>query len=279
MTTGAVTESFPESSEPLLPTKRRWEGEDGGGDEAAFHEFNGASFAGAVFNLSTTIVGAGIMALPATMKVLGLVPGLVMIVLAAFLTDASVELLMRFSRVVGAPSYGAVMGDAFGDVLSGTSSGGEHHYGVLEGWFGTHWWNGRFFVLLVTTLGVFTPLACFKRVDSLSYTSAISVALAVVFVVITAGIAIVKLIRGQIPMPKLFPAVPDLASVWELFTAVPVLVTAYVCHYNVHPIHNELKESSQIKPIVHTSLALCSTVYITTSFFGYLLFGESTLAD
>jgi solute carrier family 38 (sodium-coupled neutral amino acid transporter), member 2 len=40
------------------------------------------------------------------------------------------------------------------------------------------------------------------------------------------------LIAGQIPMPKLFPAVSDLASVWELFTAVPVLVTAYVCHYN-----------------------------------------------
>jgi sodium-coupled neutral amino acid transporter 2 len=166
-----------------------------------------------------------------------------------------------------------------GDVLSGTDSGGEHHYGVLEGWFGMHWWNGRFFVLLVTTLCIFTPLACLKRIDSLSYTSTISVALAVVFVIITAGIAIVKLICGQIPMPKLFPAVPDLASVWELFTAVPVLVTAYVCHYNVHPIHNELKDSSQIKPIVHTSLTLCSTIYITTSFFGYLLFGESTLSD
>lgn len=51
-----------------------------------------------------------------------------------------------------------------GDVLSGTTSGGEHHYGVLEGWFGIHWWNGRFFVLLVTTLFVFTPLACLKRI-------------------------------------------------------------------------------------------------------------------
>ena len=51
-----------------------------------------------------------------------------------------------------------------GDALSGTASGGEHHYGVLEGWFGTHWWSGRFFVLLVTTLAVFTPLACFKRI-------------------------------------------------------------------------------------------------------------------
>ena len=72
----------------------------------------------------------------------------------------------------------------------------------------------------------------FSLADSLSYTSTISVALAIVFVIITAGIAIIKLIGGQIPMPKLFPTVPDLASVWELFTAVPVLVTAYVCHYN-----------------------------------------------
>jgi solute carrier family 38 (sodium-coupled neutral amino acid transporter), member 2 len=73
-------------------------------------------------------------------------------------------------------------------------------------------------------------LNCFA--DSLRYTSAVSVALAVVFVVITAGIAIVKLISGGISMPKLFPEVTDLNSVWNLFTAVPVLVTAYICHYN-----------------------------------------------
>jgi solute carrier family 38 (sodium-coupled neutral amino acid transporter), member 2 len=72
-----------------------------------------------VFNLSTTIAGADIMALPATMKVLGLVPGLVMIVLAALLTEASNELLVRFGRTGGATSYGAVMGDAFGKLGKG----------------------------------------------------------------------------------------------------------------------------------------------------------------
>lgn len=56
-----------------------------------------------------------------------------------------------------------------GDVLSGTTSAGIHHAGVLEGWFGEHWWNGRFFVLLVTTLLVFSPLACFKRVGQLCH--------------------------------------------------------------------------------------------------------------
>lgn len=51
-----------------------------------------------------------------------------------------------------------------GDVLSGTSSSGVHHAGVLEGWFGEHWWNGRTFVLIVTTLCIFAPLSSLKRI-------------------------------------------------------------------------------------------------------------------
>lgn len=95
-------------SSPLLPSKHE--------GDAGFDEFNGASFSGAVFNLSTTIVGAGIMALPATMKVLGLFLGIAMIIIMAFLTEASIEYLIRFSRVAKSTSYGAVMGDAFGKV-------------------------------------------------------------------------------------------------------------------------------------------------------------------
>ncbi|VVA24213.1 PREDICTED: sodium-coupled neutral amino acid [Prunus dulcis] len=284
---------------PLLPNQR-------GCDEQAVQEFNGASFAGAVFNLSTTIIGAGIMALPATMKVLGLGVGIGMIIFVAILTQASVEMLLRFSKVGKVVSFGGVMGDAFGkagkvvfqlcilvnnlgtlivytiiigDVLSGTSSTGVHHAGVLEGWFGEHWWNGRTFVLLVTTIFVFAPLASLKRIDSLRYTSALAVALAVVFLVITAGIVVTKFFYGGISMPRFLPNVSDIASVWNLFTVVPVLVTAFICHFNVHTIDNELEDSSLIQPIVQTSLALCSSVYILTSLFGFLLFGDSTHDD
>ncbi|XP_057964250.1 amino acid transporter AVT6A-like [Malania oleifera] len=283
---------------PLLPTKQE--------EESGFDEFNGATFTGGVFNLSTTIIGAGIMALPATMKVLGLIPGIAMIIFMAFLTDSSIEMLLRFSRAGKTVSYGGVMGDAFGkygrillqisvlvnnigvlivymiiigDVLSGTSSNGVHHAGVLEGWFGQHWWNGRTFVLLITTLAVFAPLASFKRIDSLKFTSALSVALAVLFLIITVGITIIKLICGTVSMPRLFPNVTDMTTFWKLFTVVPVLVTAYICHYNVHTIDNELEDSAQIKSVVRTALGLCSSVYIMTSFFGFLLFGDGTLDD
>lgn len=47
----------------------------------------------------------------------------------------------------------------------------------------------------------------------------------------------------------------------------------------VHSIDNELHRSTQIHQVVRISLTLCSAVYITTSFFAFLLFGESTLDD
>ncbi|ERN05791.1 hypothetical protein AMTR_s00006p00255930 [Amborella trichopoda] len=47
----------------------------------------------------------------------------------------------------------------------------------------------------------------------------------------------------------------------------------------VHSIDNELEDPSSMQSIVRSSLALCSGVYITTSFFGFLLFGDNTSDD
>ncbi|CAL5191271.1 unnamed protein product [Lathyrus oleraceus] len=285
---------------PLLPKSQANESDSG------FDDFNGASFSGAVFNLATTIIGAGIMALPATLKQLGLIPGLLGILMMAFLTEKSIELLIRFTRAGKSVSYAGLMGDSFGkygkaltqicvivnnvgvlivymiiigDVLSGTSSNVKHHYGILEGWFGVHWWTGRTFIVFLTTVAIFAPLACFKRIDSLRFTSALSVALAAVFLVIAVGISVVKIISGGISMPRLFPVVTDASSIVDLFTVVPVFVTAYICHYNVHNIDNELEDNSQMQNVVRTALGLCSSVYMMISFFGFLLFGEGTLDD
>ncbi|PNX79716.1 amino acid transporter [Trifolium pratense] len=93
---------------PLLPKSQAHESDSG------FDDFNGASFSGAVFNLATTIIGAGIMALPATLKQLGLIPGLAAILIMAFLTEKSIELLIRFTRAGKSVSYAGLMGDSFG---------------------------------------------------------------------------------------------------------------------------------------------------------------------
>lgn len=72
----------------------------------------------------------------------------------------------------------------------------------------------------------------FVIADSLKFTSALSVALAVVFLVVTVGITLYKIIDGTILMPRLLPDVYNVTSFLNLFTVVPVLVTAYICHYN-----------------------------------------------
>lgn len=91
---------------PLLPQK-----EDVSVSETGF---DGASFSGAVFNLSTTIAGAGIMALPATLKQLGMIPGLIVIVLVGILTESSIDILLRFTRAAKVSSYSGLVGDTFG---------------------------------------------------------------------------------------------------------------------------------------------------------------------
>jgi len=79
-------------------------------------EDNPASYVGGVFNLSCTIVGAGIMSLPAAVKEVGIIPGVLLIVVSGFLTKYSIDLLLRFSDDGRAYSYAQLMEDAFGRV-------------------------------------------------------------------------------------------------------------------------------------------------------------------
>ncbi|XP_021736710.1 amino acid transporter AVT6B-like [Chenopodium quinoa] len=267
---------------------------------------NTASYLSGVFNLSCTIVGAGIMSLPAAMKVLGIIPGVLLILVSGFLTKYSVEILLRYSEKEGSYTYGQLMYDAFGrlgeiffqisviinntgitiiyliiiaDVISGSTTSGIHHSGILEEWFGEQWWTGRAFVLIFLTAFVLVPTAWIKRMEALQYTSAIAVGLVVLFILIVIEITCYKLAMGTIKQPALFPHINDFASFWNLFTAVPVLVCAYLCHYNVHTIQNELQDPSQMPGVVKSSLSVCSTIYIMTGLFGFLLFGDSTASD
>ncbi|KAJ8436001.1 hypothetical protein Cgig2_007659 [Carnegiea gigantea] len=88
-----------------------------------------ASYLSGVFNLSCTIIGAGIMSLPFAMKVLGVIPGVLLVLISGFLTKYSIEILLRFSENA--------------DVISGSTSSGVHHPGVLEERFGVHWFTGN----------------------------------------------------------------------------------------------------------------------------------------
>lgn len=88
--------------------------------------------------------------------------------------------------------------------------------------------------------------------DSLRYTSALAVALAFIFLVITAGITIIKSLDGNIAIPRLLPNITDITSVWNLFTVVPVLVTAFICHFNGKLADHSINGICDIHICMHT---------------------------
>ncbi|KAG4154586.1 hypothetical protein ERO13_D03G060602v2 [Gossypium hirsutum] len=264
----------------------------------------GSGVSGAVFNLTTTIIGAGIMALPATMKVLGLVLGIFLIILIGILSEISVEMLIRFAVSCKARSYGEVVQIAMGRtarvlseiciivnnagvlivyliIMGDVMSGSVRHIGVFDQWLGHGFWDHRKLLVLVVMVVFLAPLCVLDRIDSLSMTSAASVALAVVFVVVCFAVAFIKLIEGKIEAPRMSPDFGSKMAILDLLVVIPIMTNAYVCHFNVQPIYNELEGRSpqKMNQVGRITTVLCVVVYASTAISGYLLFGKDTEGD
>ncbi|XP_058111434.1 amino acid transporter AVT6E [Magnolia sinica] len=268
------------------------------------HAGNGSGIPGAVFNLTTSIIGAGLMALPATTKVLGLALGFTLIILMGILSEISVELLIRFSVLRKASSYGEIVQFALGRpariiseiciiinnagvlvvyliIVGDVMSGSPGHNGVMEQWLGHGFWDDRQVVIFIILVIFLAPLCSLERIDSLSLTSAASVALAVVFVVVTCVIAMIKIIEGQAEAPRWGPDIGSKKAILDLLVVIPIMTNAYVCHFNVQPIYNELEGRSpkKMNQVGRITTVLCIVVYAATAISGYLLFGEQTESD
>lgn len=266
----------------------------------------GASISGAVFNVSTSMIGAGIMSIPATFKVLGVIPGFVLILIVAFLVEITVEFLLRYTNSGESISYGGLMAESFGkfgsialqvcvmvtnlgaliiyliiigDVLCGNQSEGTLHLGILQEWFGIQWWNSRACALLVIVLFVMFPFLLLRNIESLKHASAVSILLAVLFVAICSAMALHAMWEGKTQRPRLVPDFANGVSVFDLFTTIPVFATGFGCHVNVHPVRAELSRPSDMSSAVRISLLLCVVIYFAVGFFGYLLFGDSIMSD
>ncbi|KAB2611492.1 sodium-coupled neutral amino acid transporter 4 [Pyrus ussuriensis x Pyrus communis] len=250
---------------------------------------NGSGISGAVFNLTTSIIGAGIMALPATMKVLGLVWGFVLIILMGILSEISVELLVRFSVLCKASSYGEVVQCALGRpwrivseiciiinnagvlvvyliIMGDVMSGSLHHIGVFDQWLGHGVWDHRMLLIFAVVVVCLAPLCALEKIDSLSLTSAASVALAVVFVVVACAIAFIKLVEGKIDSPRMSPDFGSTKAILDLLVVIPIMTNAYVCHFNMNRVGR-------------ITTVLCIVIYSLTAIAGYLLFGKDTESD
>ncbi|KAE9606199.1 putative amino acid transporter, transmembrane domain-containing protein [Lupinus albus] len=167
---------------------------------------------------------------------------------------------------------------SLGDVLCGNESKGMKHLGILQEWFGIHWWTSRYFALLIVVLFILLPLVMLRHIDTLRYSSAISILLALAFVVISSSMAFYALWCGKTQPLRILPDFSQV-TVFDIFTTIPVFVCGFGFHMSVHPIRAELGKPRDMTCAVRISLLICVVLYFAIGFFGYLLFGDSIMAD
>eukprot|EP00164_Ancoracysta_twista_P002504 GFYU01003333.1.p1 GENE.GFYU01003333.1~~GFYU01003333.1.p1 ORF type:complete len:436 (+),score=121.38 GFYU01003333.1:364-1671(+) len=246
----------------------------------------------AVFNLVSTIVGGGVLSLPFAFHSAGVIVGPIMLVIIALASDFSVYILVSCSRRSGGRTYEEVADLAFGPaakmvtvlllflltylccvayiVLMGDLVTPIFSY-LLKEDLGD---SGRQIVMGVCTLCVL-PFCFLNSMNSLRFTSQLCV-LSILFLGVAVGYRCVE-------TNQLTPALLDDVKYWpnswhEIVYAIPVCSVAYLCHFNMLPIHCELKKPTRrrIKRVIHTTMGMCTALYIIIGMFGYLYAYEAT---
>ena len=266
-----------------------------------------------VMNLSNTIVGAGLMALPKVVQELGIVAGslsLVFVCITAVVTlgyivdESAATGLSDFSRLVEKRlgrrwSHALVVSilvnntgllivylRIIGDVLVGSPKFDGIVTEFLHSGILTH----RAFVIALIAAGVLFPLCSLERMDALAAASSTGLSLALTFGVVVIVIACISihhdpaaLWNGEVswgPNVRFFSGnvLSDLGHALSIF---PVIFTALVCHYNVLHVKEDLPPQNQARmpAIVRRAAVGCTGMYILVASFGYILFKDSVQDD
>ncbi|CBQ70980.1 related to amino acid vacuolar transport protein AVT2 [Sporisorium reilianum SRZ2] len=257
----------------------------------------GAGVFDATVNMANSILGAGIVGLPYSMRESGFVAGLVLLVGLSFLTDWTIRLIVLNAKLSGRITYIEMMEHCFGQNGKAAVSifqfafgfGGMCAFCVVIGDTIPHvikmifpslsgsFLANRQFVITFFTLAISYPLSLYRNIEKLSKASAIAlVSMVVIIVAVT--------VRGP-AMPAELKGDPSLrftiVNVSNLVRSISVISFAFVCHHNSLLIYGSLKEPSMNKfgQVTHYSTIIAAAATITMSVAGYWSFEEKTLSN
>jgi len=258
---------------------------------------------GASSNLVNSIVGAGIIGIPYALQQSGLVAGVLLLVLVAYLTDKSLRMIVELAsfhpklKNRGVMTYEDLMSYPFGKwgsyfVLFNMfilAYGAMVAYlliikdtiptilGIAHGTDGSFW--EREMIMLATSLIVVLPLSLQRDMASLSFTSVISVLADIILVVFIAAYAPIK---SNVSDAGGFGKV--LQEDWlnpTIFIGLGILSTAMACQHSAFIVSGSLvnKTQSRWATVTFRSLFISTVLCAVLGICGYLGFLEATEGD
>ncbi len=263
-----------------------------------------ASVASSIFNLTNTMMGAGVLSLPFAMRSAGIAAGLTLLVFVACLSCAALVLLIKCGEATRQFTYKGVASIAFGSsfalfaefIIILYTSGTLISYPIILGDFVSsifrsvlppHWFlygilGKPAVVIVILAFTMLLPLCSLRKIDFLRFTSMV----AIFNIFLTVGLVIVRMVieyvyTGPRAISEEHGEIEFLNLGINFFLAVPLLGVSYTAHYNVFNIYAELKNRTQarMKAVIFPSMILCLGTYALASFAGYLTFRADTEDD
>eukprot|EP00744_Colponema_vietnamica_P007174 GILI01010359.1.p1 GENE.GILI01010359.1~~GILI01010359.1.p1 ORF type:complete len:534 (-),score=143.64 GILI01010359.1:524-2125(-) len=267
----------------------------GAASPASKEIFGPGSVKGSIFNLASSTLGAGALALPFAIKSCGLVLGLVFMALAAWVTVYTINLLIKAregSRLktyedLSVVLFGKRMGMfceiniiifCFGAAISYIVGIGDIIVPLAQKFLADgplHFLTSRPLVLVAYTVCVNLPLSLMESINQLRFTSVLGVC-SIIFLVIAVTIrSIGRLIEWSPTPSEFFGSVVLVSSDWGgIFRSISMIMFAFSCQPNVYSIYSDLVNPTptRMNKVAVRSNGMCMLVYVLISVFGYIMF-------
>eukprot|EP01065_Artemidia_motanka_P033540 TRINITY_DN40527_c0_g1_i1.p1 TRINITY_DN40527_c0_g1~~TRINITY_DN40527_c0_g1_i1.p1 ORF type:complete len:534 (+),score=116.77 TRINITY_DN40527_c0_g1_i1:68-1669(+) len=256
-----------------------------------------AGIPSSITNLTNTIIGAGMLAIPKAMKQMGMAVGLGVLMMCSIGGVFGLSLLVECARrcgqektsyyVVARKNVGtaatvavdvAVALKCFGVAVAYLVVVGDLMPDAMEG-FGAdvHPFNQRRF-WIGCAMAIVVPLSFLRKLDSLRFTSALSLCTAVYLVGLLFYFTVTDHGEDRTPPPPDNQTRGDVvlaASLNSHFLAgLPVMVFAFTCHQNIFTIHSELKDNTVMRTgiVISSSVAFTLSIYALVAVCGYMTY-------
>jgi len=266
------------------------------------------NFFGAVANLCSATLGAGILALPFAMYEAGLIFGLLLLLASAWATAASIELIVQACDYYHRSTYESVVEKALGPNWRQTveisvllfCGGTAVAYVIAVGDIMErvedvgHNSHKRIAMVLVWLMAML-PLSCLRRMQSLQCASSVGImSIGTLLAAATVHLFLPPESNsdsGFLKMQELELFLWPNHGILSVLRACPIFFFAYSCQVNVAQIYDELPGPRSLEPgttatesengrvrtmswVAWVAIALCSLLYASVSFVTLIDFGD-----
>lgn len=246
---------------------------------------------GQVMTLTNSIIGVSILAMPYCFKQCGIVLSVLLLCLSSLLSRFACHFLLKAAIITRRRNYEFLAFHVFGSTgklgvelaiigfLLGTCIAffvvmGDLGPAIISSMLGFHRTDTlRTSILVGMALFVVLPLGLLKNVDSLSSLCAASFAFYVCLVLKVVGEAAVPLMTGDWL---------DQVNFWRpegIWQCSPIFSMALFCQTQLFEIFDTVPNVAldKLNAVVRVAINLCTAVYISVGFFGYVAFSKENI--